>query len=883
MKNLYIIILLLLGMLIYKVQAQDLLEHLPELDPMTTKYLFSSYDPKGGNADGFESGNYLYSADHGSINNPDFVGGSQSTEYVMVDMKDAGAVKRFWNARFEKEDTVRYYIDGSPTPIIELTLDEIFYQKKSPFDQGLTYSYSENTGALLTYLPLYFESSLIVTIDNPIGYYQFDVEKYGDGPKSIIEQEMELEGLQMLFENASKEPEYMETSLMDSLTFNLAPGESVEIFNKIGSHTIKGITLDVASISNKNSINLLSDECRFFEGKSQFKLKIDRSATNYKIIGRQSNRTGQRRARVRINGRLTPNWLIPQPDFIDHQWKDYTYEIPSAVNMDRDSATFILEQVNGLWVDFTYWMICDGVITDSIDVGNLESESAHSYSVENEILSDIFIGRQDADQLVKESNSHILNNVNIQANWDNNDDAAIKVPLSYFFMLGERDAKVTESAVAGYNGELLYNYLPMPFSESGSILLTNNSDSTLNDIKVRIAYDMIVHESCGYLHAHYHKVSTDLSDNDVSLLNIGGHGKLVAVILNGDGPKIDWLEGDDRVYIDNMNTPLIHGTGTEDIFSGGDYFLLGERNLPFGSFNYGEENYYNMHRSFVSDPIYFRDGLLFNLQRGGDNDIRANYNSMVFYYLNDKEPLYSQQEFLNISENGAAVQRYDHNQFGGTYMQGAGTFDGTYDNIPVHNNGFNSIDSSEFTAIIPQNNDGIILHRGMSYEEDGQCAKVYANDQYVGEWCTMGKNAYNLWSEDVFMIPAEYTNSSEEMTFKFVAEKGNWSELYYRINVIGGEFGVISSSQEEQHYSLAADMFPNPMRNRGLLKIHNPNIGSYKIHVIDATGKIQRIYENLGSSLIEIERENLSPGFYILMVYDEDNSEPLGTYRFIVN
>lgn len=879
-KGLYILIFYLL--ISTGVRSQSLLEDLPILNCMTTKYLFSSYDPTGGNSDGFESGNYLYTKDRGSINNPDFTGTSESKEYVMVDIKGTGAVKRFWNARFNDGDTVRFYIDGSLEPTIEMTLSEIFDQKLYPFDSLLTLNYTENTGALLTYQPIFFASNLIVTIDNPSGFYQFDVEIYGD--RSVTQEEVlnQSEELQVLAANAGQRPAYLENVTWDSLDFSLAAGESIELFNRSGSYTIKAIELEIEGIDNTNSNNVLIDDCRFVAGSSKFKMNVDPNASSYKIIGLQNNRTGKRRARVKINGQNKPNWFIEGDDYIDHVWKEYTYTIPGGNSINSDSLTIELEQVNGLWVDFKYWMVCDGVITDSIDVGDPQSELAHGYQVEGQLIEGSMMGRGAINQVVKNSNSDILNNLLVQTFWDGSTSAAINAPLSYFCFVGERDASITRSIAAGYDGSVFYNYFPMPFAEQGRILLKNRSANTINNIKVRIAYEAENQVNKGYLYAHYNTASTTRADNDLIILNTEGHGKVVGIVLNGDSPQISWLEGDDRIYIDKMNTPLIYGTGTEDVFGGGDYFLLGERDLPFGSFNFGEENYYNMHRNYISDPIPFRDGLLYNLQRGGDNDVRADYNSLIFYYLSPEGPLYTQQNFLNVSEENASVVFHDYHQYGGEYEEASGTYDGTFDHITVVNDGFRSIDSSEFVAYVTTNNDGMVLHRGFSYQENGQCAKVYADNQWVGDWCTVSKNEINFWGEDVFVIPPEFTNSGNPVHFKMVSTNGNWSELYYRINIIGGESNTITGNNNDT-YNLIADLFPNPIRDRGVLKIHNPNIGAYDVKIMDSNGIIRREYNNISTGIIEIERGNLSPGWYWFSIHDHQDQKLLGAYRFVFN
>ena len=48
-------------------------------------------------------------------------------------------------------------------------------------------------------------------------------------------------------------------------------------------------------------------------------------------------------------------------------------------------------------------------------------------------------------------------------------------------------------------------------------------------------------------------------------------------IQNLDGSH---LEGDERISVDGSRSPQIHGTGLEDFFSGGFYFIRGAFTLP---------------------------------------------------------------------------------------------------------------------------------------------------------------------------------------------------------------------------------------------------------------------------------------------------------------
>ena len=60
-----------------------------------------------------------------------------------------------------------------------------------------------------------------------------------------------------------------------------------------------------------------------------------------------------------------------------------------------------------------------------------------------------------------------------------------------------------------------------------------------------------------------------------------GPANYVGMSLNAQGISPWMLEGDEVAWVDGELTPSIHGTGTEDYFSGAWYFKNGPFHLPF--------------------------------------------------------------------------------------------------------------------------------------------------------------------------------------------------------------------------------------------------------------------------------------------------------------
>jgi subtilisin-like proprotein convertase family protein len=126
-------------------------------------------------------------------------------------------------------------------------------------------------------------------------------------------------------------------------------------------------------------------------------------------------------------------------------------------------------------------------------------------------------------------------------------------------------------------------------------------------------------------------------------------------------------------------------------------------------------------------------------------------------------------------------------------------------------------------------------------------------------------------------------NSSQALTYQFVDQKINNTNLYYRlvqVDLDGSEtsYPPLQISCEENQNS--AEVFPNPNNGSFHLAIQSAsNFGKRTISISDLTGKIVHSLEiNLasGSYLIHFEHLNLAQGAYILQIPGlEDQFKPL--------
>src|SRR5690606_27145933 len=103
--------------------------------------------------------------------------------------------------------------------------------------------------------------------------------------------------------------------------------------------------------------------------------------------------------------------------------------------------------------------------------------------------------------------------------------------------------------------------------------------------------------------------NTCVSGGDLALLDTRGAGKVVGVAARyrADGViSRAYLEGDERIVLDDAITPAWYGTGVEDFFDAGFYFDQGEFASPFSGASEIDSDGQGstaVHRIFATDPI----------------------------------------------------------------------------------------------------------------------------------------------------------------------------------------------------------------------------------------------------------------------------------------
>lgn len=190
--------------------------------------------------------------------------------------------------------------------------------------------------------------------------------------------------------------------------------------------------------------------------------------------------------------------------------------------------------------------------------------------------------------------------VRMRGAWDNSPQPNIDSPLGAFFgtFPGKTD---TDGLFFGSDVETgsFYNYFPMPFSTSARLEIVNDSGAAISGITYTIEYVPVPNidglgTKVGYFNATYSEEVPVTAGVNFNLGTISGRGQVVANMffarcwspIPGLETFRQCLEGDERIYVDDSQSPAVYGTGTEDYFNGGGYFEEGLFSRPIHGSNF---------------------------------------------------------------------------------------------------------------------------------------------------------------------------------------------------------------------------------------------------------------------------------------------------------
>jgi hypothetical protein len=153
---------------------------------------------------------------------------------------------------------------------------------------------------------------------------------------------------------------------------------------------------------------------------------------------------------------------------------------------------------------------------------------------------------------------------------------------------------------------------------------------------------------------------------DIPLADLAGTGRLVGLfadLQSVDVPLREYLEGDERVFVDGSLHPALYGTGVEDLFGGGFYFdegpfRLGTHGSPAHEATSSGEDRTAMYRLFLTDAVPFASRLRFGLEGGPTGDLALRARRVAWYYQRPEAALVKRRELVVGDEASRAAAQY---------------------------------------------------------------------------------------------------------------------------------------------------------------------------------------------------------------------------------
>jgi ligand-binding sensor domain-containing protein len=106
--------------------------------------------------------------------------------------------------------------------------------------------------------------------------------------------------------------------------------------------------------------------------------------------------------------------------------------------------------------------------------------------------------------------------------------------------------------------------------------------------------------------------------------------------------------------------------------------------------------------------------------------------------------------------------------------------------------------------------------------------------------------------------------------------------LFYKVVVVNpdpctptGKTNAYSESESNLVEYAATDnliIYPNPFKENTRVVFKNPDLDEYRYRIFDATGTLVRLGAPFSDTYVDINRENLAPGLYMIEVYNDEKS-----------
>lgn len=792
------------------------LDRLPELPAGSRTEQFSSFDRTGDNDDGFEGTYSCLRHEAGGC--------------VIAEDTGPGEVGALWFTRDEGDvtKTGRITVELDGRKVLDAPLQDVVEGKLgAPFVSPLVADADQSSGGVYIEVPMpYRESMKITTEHNPL-FHHVSYRSFADaeGVTAFDPSDPAEDVVETLRNAGTRDPKpALPGSRTERTDVRLAPGRSATLADTRTPGLLSRLLLDLPQ-ARYVAPRTETDEGRAFgpdastpnapRGSSSFKVAVDPGNDGVRLTRRLDPAIGKQTADITVDGEPAGRWG-PSKQAGGGMWSEESVELPAALTAGKSEITVKNEFVSSDldFNEFTYQ--ADSITaddqgratehkrTDTVDVGDPDDEKAHGYTItgqtwEGERTGSFPLDEQQKKQLA--ASQKMLSGLRLRITFDG--ERTVDAPVGEFFGAGQAVAPV-RSLMYGIDAgpgtaTRFSSWWPMPFERRATVRLFNGTDTAVDAGRAAVTSapsgPQAAAVGAGDL-GHFRATSNAGHTEDGeswSLLKAQGRGKFMGVTHSMAG-RLDrnFLEGDERAYVDGSRSPAVHGTGTEDFYQSGWYFNRDTYTAPWnGNPNHSgpqtgctdNEDCTGAYRQLIHDAVPFRTSLDYSIEHGPTNDVAGDYSSTAYWYGHPEKSA-ERTDTLTVGDDASEKAHHYTAEDPGGVETLASHFEGDF-RSPQALTATTRATSSPvtFTLAVDPRNDGVELRRTSDQRAGGQRASVSVDGTAVHDWQQPLGNTTRRWLDDSYELPASLTKGKKEITVTIVPAKGegvpDWSAGAY--------------------------------------------------------------------------------------------------------
>lgn len=771
---------------------------------------FSSFARDGSNDDGFE-GTYscLRTTNQGC---------------VIAEHSGPGEITSMWFTREPYGDVtgtgnITVELDGQvvlDAPLIDVVNGRL----GAPFVWPLVGNADDASGGAVVKVPMPYQESMRVTVENNPDFYHVSYRTFPDaqGVPTFDPSDPATDVIDRLRRFGIDDPKPADpAAVSERENVDLAPGQSAKVATLNGPAQINRLRVRMPQVVA--SPQVVDDGRAFGEGGgSQFRARIAPDNEGVRIIRRFDPQIADQVAEVRVEDQVVGEWR--NGEAVSGQWGVQRIDVPGELTSGKSSITVanryvsssvdvnefrydVQSRVNGEWVR-----------TDVLDLGPSHpgEEAAHGYQINNQVFERVkLVARYASDPDKVAESERLLEGARLRITFDGN--TTVDAPIGEFFGsgLGEYDVRSLMSSIDAGSDGWYTAWWPMPFSRDATVELVNDSDVPISGATAEVtSAPQDVGPNTGYFHATHQRAETT-DGADWNFLDVPGSGTFYGVThsmrglippYSGNGHpgeplssrqnqaqanQRNYLEGDERFYVNGSSSPVWHGTGSEDFYEAGWYFRDGTTFvMPLAgnpSHEYAADGCQydctGAYRLMLPDAVPFNNGLLAGIEHGPANDEPGDYSSTAYWY-GGRPPSQQETDVVDLADP-ASREAHGYTAQGEQVEQLESAFEGSRDPEPFVRDTTTATGRISFDVRVGADNQGVRLRRLSDQVASYQQADVFVDGESAGRWTQPLGNQTFRWLEDTFELPASLTSGKERVHVELAPVPGSppWSSSRY--------------------------------------------------------------------------------------------------------